>query len=669
MKNPVDQLELNRYFRAQMNNDGMELIIKAVLLKYLSDNAYLDPENIKPDLFEEFTFQNIIRLWDREAELSFQEDTLISCKAEAGLIMDYVDHGYPLKGLDSILMGTVYEELSSAIDQKKKGMFYTPEYTVELMLSLDKKCRIKGSRAIDPACGSGFFLSAVYDRMEDSYEEITDKDDDTKRLRMHKDILENRIYGMDSDSLGLLIASLVLSLKYKKFVLAKNLICTDSLMEGSAAGESFDLVAGNPPYIGHKQLGREYFIDLKEKYGSVFYDKADISYCFFVKAFELLKDGGQLIFITSRYFLEAHNAKGLRRFLMEKYVLNSIIDYNGLRIIPGARVDLAIIEASKTESGSKKDYMNVHRYIGGRMNKNHFDQSARIYDQTLFNIFTTSQESLNHEVWVLKDQTTSSIIHKLETAVVTPLEGIWDCYQGIITGLDKAFVIKREEKDSYEQFAVNWIKNSNVKSFRITESSKYLIFADKIQEIKDYPCLEKRLEGFRERLENRRECKNGSKKWFHLQWGRKETLFKEPKIIFPYKASGNRFALDTSGKFFSADIYGFALKKNLFNEMSLEGLTCLLNSELYEFYFKAIGKKLGNDMYEYYPNTVGKLKIPSSDPIFWEKLSEFYLEMSKDAEENVQSVLMNEFIYACFKITEEEKTYIKNTLKGNREND
>ncbi len=39
-------------------------------------------------------------------------------------------------------------------------------------------------------------------------------------------------------------------------------------------------------------------------------------------------------------------------------------------------------------------------------------------------------------------------------------------------------------------------------------------------------------------------------------------------------------------------------------------LLIILNSDIYEFYFKTFGKKLGGSLYEYYPNTLMKLKIP-----------------------------------------------------------
>ena len=40
-------------------------------------------------------------------------------------------------------------------------------------------------------------------------------------------------------------------------------------------------------------------------------------------------------------------------------------------------------------------------------------------------------------------------------------------------------------------------------------------------------------------------------------------------------------------------------------------LLYILNSKIYEFYFKTFAKKLGEDAYEYYPNNLMKLCIPA----------------------------------------------------------
>lgn len=110
------------------------------------------------------------------------------------------------------------------------------------------------------------------------------------------------------------------------------------------------------------------------------------------------------------------------------------------------------------------------------------------------------------------------------------------------------------------------------------------------------------------KLMERRECKRGVRKWYELQWGRKREIFDGEKIIFPYKSSSNRFALD-KGNYFSADVYALVLRENV--PFTYKYLISLLNSKVYQFYFQSFAKKLGDDLYEYYPNNLLKLCIPT----------------------------------------------------------
>jgi len=114
------------------------------------------------------------------------------------------------------------------------------------------------------------------------------------------------------------------------------------------------------------------------------------------------------------------------------------------------------------------------------------------------------------------------------------------------------------------------------------------------------------------------------------QWGRKQEIFEESKIVFPFKSNRNKFAFD-EGSYFSADVYALRLKGN--TNYSYEFLLFLLNSNLYEFYFKTFAKKLGEDLYEYYPNNLMKLKIPTIEHFTKLTEEELYLYFGIDDEE------------------------------------
>ena len=82
------------------------------------------------------------------------------------------------------------------------------------------------------------------------------------------------------------------------------------------------------------------------------------------------------------------------------------------------------------------------------------------------------------------------------------------------------------------------------------------------------------------------------------------------KNYISYKSADSRFVLD-KGNYFSADVYSLVLKEN--EVISYEFLKTLLNSKIYEFYFKTFAKKLGGKLYEYYPNNLNRLYIPIED--------------------------------------------------------
>ena len=79
--------------------------------------------------------------------------------------------------------------------------------------------------------------------------------------------------------------------------------------------------------------------------------------------------------------------------------------------------------------------------------------------------------------------------------------------------------------------------------------------------------------------------------------------------MYPYKCKENRFAIDYNNNFCSADVYSFIIKDNYKDEFSYEYLAGLLNSNVYNKYFKLTAKKISKKNYDYYPNKVMKIAI------------------------------------------------------------
>lgn len=182
-------------------------------------------------------------------------------------------------------IGKIYERLMDRNDKKAAGMFYTPSTVIEYILknTVEKADIVENPfiKIIDPSCGSGYFLSMVYDilkckfennidALREKYSEIEYKLNDDKALKgteywqrknIHFHILKHCIYGADIDSTATKLTQINLLLKDKDNHISKiNILECDSLIkwennvnhnskEYKFWSHKFEYVVGNPPWV------------------------------------------------------------------------------------------------------------------------------------------------------------------------------------------------------------------------------------------------------------------------------------------------------------------------------------------------------------------------------------------------------------------------------------
>ena len=532
------------------------------------------------------------------------------------------------------LPGEIYQQLIPSNLKKKLGQVFTPSETIKEIIENTpiKSMYISNPyiRVFDPACGSGDFLieifniiSAIIDENPDYFAEKFGVD--IKNIKSH--IIKNNIYGCEIDHFTSFLASANLRI-VSGCLDTPDIKTVDYLFYDTS--HTFDLIIGNPPYIGHKNLEVSYKKALKEKY-LVYTDKADISYCFFEKCFSNLKDDGFLSFITSRYFLEAEHAKTLREFLINHYTIVGIIDYGGQNLFKNIGISPLIITLSKGIEQKRIKITDINR-------QNHYEINSI---------------DINGEIWDINDDPTKAIIGKVKKKSDGLIDEFFSIYQGIITGCDKAFIVDETQVQQHcieRDLLVNWIKSSHLKGNAGIIDSKHLkLIYTNNHDLKDIPYTKKYLEKFKDRLKRRRECIKGIRSWHELQWGRNQKLFERDKILFPYKSSDNRFTLDTKNYYFSADIYMMLPKDKA---MKLKDTLFFLNSEVFEFLIKSSAKKMGTNLFEYYPYTIKKMPFVFIPKNVIESLLEYDKIM----------VQVNQYLYDYFEISQIERTIIRDRI-------
>ncbi|MCD6102274.1 MAG: N-6 DNA methylase, partial [Candidatus Cloacimonetes bacterium] len=144
-----------------------------------------------------------------------------------GLYKTKDGYRYDFSAISADVLGGIYEQYlgyvlkkvrkKSAAEAKRakrksQGIFYTPKYIVDFIvtqtlgevLRKTKRKDIPKIKVLDPACGSGSFLIAAYDKILETLE----KQNPQISLFTKFDILKDNIYGVDLDEQAVEIAQL-----------------------------------------------------------------------------------------------------------------------------------------------------------------------------------------------------------------------------------------------------------------------------------------------------------------------------------------------------------------------------------------------------------------------------------------------------------------------------
>ncbi len=219
-------------------------------------------------------------------------------------------------------------------------------------------------KVLDPACGSGAFLTGMAATCHDIISRLTIK---YRSLTIDPEVLARRLVmavnGVDSDAMAVQVAKIRVYLWYINNaqirdvpleridlpVLNDNIVQTDFFWyHPSADGRPFDVVIGNPPYVRQEDIKpsrntgslparkekdryKEALLDMLKK-GSPsaprFSRTCDLYVYFFIKAIQVLREGGELCLITSNTWLDAKFGRELHDYLLETTSSLSIFDFN-----------------------------------------------------------------------------------------------------------------------------------------------------------------------------------------------------------------------------------------------------------------------------------------------------------------------------------------------------
>lgn len=239
------------------------------------------------------------------------------------------------------LISSIYEQLLEET-QSEDAAYYTPRHVVDLIL--DEVLPWEGTtipRILDPACGSGIFLTEAYRRINFRHG-LAAKTPPTFRELAAR--LTRSIFGIDRNPAAITVAAFGLYLAMLEEVdpptawrdarlpplIGTNLITADFFSEHHFRDQHFDVIVGNPPWQSALTEDAASFVAASE----VEVADRQIATAFLWRAQEMLAaDGVVGLLLPAKQLLhnKADKAIRVRKKIFESMRVDTLIDLSPLR--------------------------------------------------------------------------------------------------------------------------------------------------------------------------------------------------------------------------------------------------------------------------------------------------------------------------------------------------
>jgi len=462
-----------------------------------------------------------------------------------------------------------------ANDKNKYGQYMTPEIVASFMISLADLNN--NSLILEPSSGEGIFLDILKNK---DYKNIT-------AYEIDKSISNNNEYVVN-----------------ESFISAK-------------IDKKFDLIIGNPPYIRWKNLEQELKDELSnnELWNKYCNSLCDYSSIFIIKAIELLKENGQLIFITPEYWINTTHSITLRNYMLDNGYFEQIYHFNETPIFEKASVSTIVFKFIKSSKKTNKKIKIAKYFKNKKLDKNILNNLKQQIPQPDTEYIEHDKFEKN-ENWILAK---SEIISELKifekncqkemadnlfSTDFYTIKDFCDIGNGMVSGLDKAFqvntkILNEEEK----KYLIKVIKAKNLEPFTHNGITDYFLIEEgeiKNEDdfMKKHPNFYSILKEYKEKLGNRYQYNREIKFW---EWVflRNYKLFSQekPRIFVPCKeriSNKNhfRFSFIESGIYPTQDVTAIFPKKE--TEESMYYILALLNSKFVFDWLRFNGIVKGN---------------------------------------------------------------------------
>ena len=389
--------------------------------------------------------------------------------------------------------------------------------------------------------------------------------------------------------------------------------------------QGFDIVIGNPPYVRQEAIK-----DDKPRYKphyATYNGTADLYVYFYERSFQLLKPGGCLSFITSNKWFRARYGADLRQYMATHTALLQVIDF-GDEAVFDALAYPTIVLATKLAAPVAADQAANDVWALNWDSSNPAHQVIDFPDVFAAERFAVPQNELKPGGWQLEPSTKRRLLERLRKAG-QPLGDYCKgrFYRGVLTGLNEAFVISREQRDALvaqdpqsAEIIKPFLRGRDVKRWNVEFEEQYLIKIESSENVahpwsemptdraekkfaKTYPAIYRwfTAEDRRQQLIDRTD--QGRFFW-ELRSCAYWDLFSVPKIVYPDIYLHQSLAWDEAGLHCANTGY--------FIPTAEKWLVAVLNSAAIEWFYDQISTRMQGGYLRAFTDKMKVLPVPNS---------------------------------------------------------
>ena len=505
---------------------------------------------------------------------------------------------------------------------KSNGVHYTPPQLAEFLAAATLRAfedRAGPIRVLDPACGDGELLAALYCAAPDSVRSrllLTGYETDPAAVQR----AQRRLTTLDGATID------VREGDFLELVAATRTPPGSSgeLFESAPPSERLDqadIVIANPPYVRTQVLGAERAQELALAFGLT--GRVDLYHAFIVAVSHVLRPDGALGLLTSNRFMVVQSGATTRSLLRRTFALRELYDLGDTKLFSAAVLPAILIGVRSdalVEEG-ECEFVRVYEQRNGSVTapaESHDSVLRAVQKGASGSVRTPlgtfgiergrlGQAATNEAPWALASDDGDKWLREVYSRRCRVFGDLGNIRVGIKTTADSVFIrddwesLPKEIRPEGELLRplithharARWAVNGT------SASTRRVLYPHcqgddrkRVIDLNAYPRAKAYLEVHRAKLESRHYVTEAGRQWYEIWVPQQPLDWPHPKVVFPDIAEHPRFFLDTTGAIVNGDCYWLKLQTGFETDWLLLVLAVANSSFVTRYYDTRFHNKL-----------------------------------------------------------------------------